>query len=67
MDLSLIKVKIDNKKKYKLEELDADLKLMFNNCFVYNESGSVAYQVTYLLNVVLCSDLLSCQFFFVTC
>lgn len=48
MDLSLIKVKIDNKKKYKLEELDADLKLMFNNCFVYNESGSVAYQVTYL-------------------
>ena len=66
MDLSLIKVKIDNKKKYKLEELDADLKLMFNNCFVYNESGSVAYQVNYLRTYV-CVQTYSHVRFFVTC
>lgn len=54
MDLSLIKVKIDNKKKYKLEELDADLKLMFNNCFVYNEADSVAYQVTRVFVKTVC-------------
>ena len=48
MDLSLIKVKIDNRKKYKLQELDADFKVMFNNCFLFNESYSGVYQVKYV-------------------
>jgi hypothetical protein len=45
MDLSVIKIKIDMKKKYKLEEFHSDVTLMLNNCFSYNESFSDPYKV----------------------
>jgi len=45
MDLSTIKKKLDSKMYVNAEDFDSDMKLMFNNCYVYNPSGTVVHNM----------------------
>lgn len=52
MDLLSIRKKLDSKVYSHPGEFDADVKLMFNNCYVYNPEGSIVYNMGKSLEAV---------------
>ncbi|KAH9410888.1 bromodomain-containingprotein [Ordospora pajunii] len=45
MDLSTIRKKLDVKEYKHVKEFDADMRLMFQNCYVYNPAGTVVHEM----------------------
>ncbi|KAI5173836.1 hypothetical protein PAEPH01_2060 [Pancytospora epiphaga] len=45
MDISTIRKKLENGEYKSPDEFDGDMKLMFNNCYTYNTSESVVYEM----------------------
>ena len=47
IDLSIIRLKLDRKSYKTLLRFNADLELMFMNCYIYNEDFSLIFKVAY--------------------
>ncbi|KAJ2885403.1 hypothetical protein FB639_001779, partial [Coemansia asiatica] len=45
MDLSTIKRKLDSRKYTDPSDFEADMRLMFNNCYTFNPSGTLVYDM----------------------
>lgn len=45
MDISTVRKKLDRKEYGGPEEFDADMKLMFKNCYIYNPEGTAVYEM----------------------
>ncbi|CAO3608282.1 unnamed protein product [Cunninghamella blakesleeana] len=58
MDLAKIKDKIDAKLYTSFTEFEDDIRLMLNNCYLYNVPGSFAYNQGQILEAVLDKELL---------
>lgn len=52
MDLSTVKKKLDGRVYRQVDEFDADMRLMFNNCYMYNPAGSAVHSMGRALEAV---------------